>query len=155
MYGAMLWRLNRKAFLPVNQVLEHLCEQSHQHGHCTVRWLACPHTSLREDLLTRWTNLYQSLQNSSSPEVATIASVAAGDLRTTTGGNNYLITKLGLSASNALAAEVREKMTENDPKESEEQMDRIGCCWRCWSSAMSTTTPARTRIMMSTTSLIF
>ena len=52
--------------------------------------------------------------------------MAAGDLRTTTGGNNYLIAKLGLSANTAMPAEVREKMKESKPNESEEQMARLG-----------------------------
>ena len=52
--------------------------------------------------------------------------VAAGDLRTTTSSNNYVITQLGLSASTAAAAEVREKLRQSEPEESEEQMARLG-----------------------------
>jgi hypothetical protein len=79
--------------------------------------------------------------------VATITGVAAGDLRTTTGGNSYLIRKLGLSASPATVAEVREKMKEKEPVESREQMARFHCCWSCLSRAASTTTQGRTRMI--------
>ena len=77
-------------------------------------------------MLARWVKFFQSLLSSSSPEVATIARVAAGDLRTTTGGNNYMITKLGLNANTATPAEVREKLRESEPEESEEDMARLG-----------------------------
>ena len=58
--------------------------------------------------------------------MATIARVSAGDLRTTTGANNHMIAELGLSASTATSAEVRENMRQNEPKESEEQMAWLG-----------------------------
>ena len=92
----------------------------------TVRWLSTPHTSLKEDLLARWVKYYQSLLNSESLEVSTIARVAAADLRTTTGANNRLIVNQGLSPSTATSAEVREKLREAEPVETEEQMARIG-----------------------------
>ena len=130
MYGAMLWRLDSEPAHQFtrcwNTCVKNVWGLSRATHTATVRWLSSPHTSLREDLLARWVKFYQSLRNSASPEVATIARVAAGDLRTTTGGNNYLIAKLGLSANTATAAEVREKMRESEPDESEEQMARLG-----------------------------
>ena len=90
-----------------------------------VRWLASPHTSLRGELLARWVKFFQSLRSSSSPGVATLARVSARELRTTSGGNNYLITNLSLTASTA-TAEVWEKMRKNEPKEIKEQLVRLG-----------------------------
>ena len=130
MYGAMLWRLDsepaQKFTRCWNTCVKNVWGLSRATHTATVRWLASPHTSLREDLLARWVKFFQSLLSSSSPEVATIARVAAGDLRTTTGGNNYMITKLGLDANTATPAEVREKLRESEPEESEEDMARLG-----------------------------
>ena len=91
-----------------------------------MRWLASPHSSLREDLLSRWVKYFQSCVNSRSPEVCTIARIAAGDLRTTTGSNNRLISDLGLDPYTATSAEVRDKIKESEPQESEEQMAKLG-----------------------------
>ena len=71
-----------------------------------VRWLASPHTSLRGELLAKWVKFFQSLRSSYSPGVATIARVSARELRTTSGGNNYLITNLSLTASTATSGKV-------------------------------------------------
>ena len=130
MYGAMLWRLDSEPALKFtrcwNTCVKNVWGLSRATHTATVRWLASPHTSLREDLLARWVKFFQSLLSSSSPEVATIARVAAGDLRTTTGAKNYMITKLGLSASTATPAEVREKLRQSEPEESKEEMARLG-----------------------------
>ena len=78
-----------------------------------------------EDLLARWVKFFQSLLSSSSPGVATIARVATREQRTTSGGNNYPITNLSLTASTT-TAEVWEKMSKNEPKEIKEQLVRLG-----------------------------
>ena len=91
-----------------------------------VRWLSSPHSSLREDLLARWVKYHQSCLSSPSPEVSIVARIAAGDLRTTTGANNRLITELGLDPRTASPAEVRLKYRESQPKETEEQMAKLG-----------------------------
>ena len=130
LYGGMLWRLDSQ---PAQQLMRcwNTCVRdawgvSRATHTATVRWLSTPHTSLKEDLLARWVKYYQSLLNSDSPEVSTIARVAAADLRTTTGANNRLIVDLGLSPSTATSAEVREKLREAEPAETEEQMARLG-----------------------------
>ena len=92
----------------------------------TVRWLSLPHTSLKEDLLARWVKFYQSLLASGSLEVATIARIAAGDVRSTTGANNRMIVELGLDPRTASPAEVRERLRAAEPVETEEQMARLG-----------------------------
>ena len=56
-----------------------------------TRWLCQGHTTIREDLFTRWVNFFQSLLTGPSPEVAVVARVAAADMRTTTARNNKLI----------------------------------------------------------------
>ena len=130
LYGGMLWRLDSQ---PAQQLMRcwNTCVRdawgvSRATHTATVRWLSSPHSSLREDLLARWVKYYQSLLSSDSPEVATIARIAAADLRTTTGANNRLIVDLGLSPSTATPAEVREKLREAEPTETEEQMVRLG-----------------------------
>ena len=70
--------------------------------------LSGTHTSLREDLLSRWVKFYQSLLSGPSPEVAVIASVAAADVRSTTGANNKLILDTtGLDPRLATSLQVR------------------------------------------------
>ena len=69
---------------------------------------------------------HQSCLSSPSPEVCIVARIAAGNLRTTTGANNRLITELGLDPRTASPAEVRLKYRESQPEETEEQMAKLG-----------------------------
>ena len=90
-----------------------------------VRWLSQGHTSLREDLLARWVKFFQSLLASSSPEVSTIARIAARDRRTTTGSNNQLIVDLtGLDPRTATPRQVREELRVREPVRTEEEWER-------------------------------
>ena len=57
LYGGMLWRLDSQPSLQVTRCW-HTCVKdvwglSRATHTATVRWLATPHTSLREDLLAR------------------------------------------------------------------------------------------------------
>ena len=135
MYGAMLWRLDSEPALKFtrcwNTCVKNVWGLSRATHTATVRWLA----SLREDLMARWVKFFQSLLSSASPEVATNAKVADGDLRTTTGANNYIITKLGLSASTATPAEVWEKLRRASPRKARRTWPGWGYCWNCWNSA--------------------
>ena len=85
------------------------------------------HSSFREDLLSRWVKFYQSLYTSPSLEVAVIARVAAGDLRSNTGANNRLILKeTGLNARTATSAEVRSKLKlKEEPMTEEEEANAL------------------------------
>jgi hypothetical protein len=66
---------------------------------------------LKEDLLSRWVKFYQSLLSGPSPEVAVIASVAAADVRSTTGANNKLILDTtGLDPKVATSLQVRDEL---------------------------------------------
>ena len=130
LYGGMLWQLNSQ---PAEQLMRcwNVCVRdvwglSRATHTATVRWLSLPHSSLKEDLLARWVKYYQSLLNSDSPEVSTIARIAAGDARTTTGANNKLIVELGLNPRTATPAEVRERLRAAEPVETEQQMARLG-----------------------------
>ena len=130
LYGGMLWRLDDEPALQVTRCW-HTCVKdvwgvSRATHTATVRWLSIPHTSLREDLLARWVKYFQSCLRSASPEVCVIARIAAGDLRTTTGANNKLISDLGLDPSSATPAMVREAARAAEPVESEEQMAKLG-----------------------------
>ena len=130
LYGGMLWRLDSQEAQQVmrcwNTTVKDVWGLDRATHTATVRWLASPHSSLREDLLSRWVKYFQSCVNSRSPEVCTIARIAAGDLRTTTGSNNRLISELGLDPYTATPADVREKIKESEPQESEEQMAKLG-----------------------------
>ena len=130
LYGGMLWRLDSPEAQQVmrcwNTTVKDVWGLDRATHTATVRWLASPHSSLREDLLSRWVKYFQSCVNSRSPEVCTIARIAAGDLRTTTGSNNRLISELGLDPYTATPADVREKIKESEPQESEEQMAKLG-----------------------------
>ena len=92
-----------------------------------ARWLAGQHSSFREDLLSRWVKFYQSLYTGPSLEVAVIARVAAGDLRSNTGANNRLILKeTGLNARTATSAQVRCELKKREkPMTEEEETDAL------------------------------
>ena len=130
LYSGMLWRLDSEPALQVtrcwNMCVKDVWGVSRATHTATVRWLSSPHTSLREDLLARWVKYFQSCLRSASLEVSTIARIAAGDLRTTTGANNQIIRDLGLDPSSTSPAEVRLKVRESQPEESEEQMAKLG-----------------------------
>ena len=130
LYGGMLWRLDSPEAHQVmrcwNTTVKDVWGLDRATYTARVRWLASPHSSLREDLLSRWVKYFQSCVSSRSPEVCTIARIAAGDLRITTGSNNRLISDLGLDPFTTTTAEVREKIQESKPQETEEQMARLG-----------------------------
>ena len=83
----------------------------------TAGWLACGKSSFKEDLLAQWVKYFQSMLSSTSPEVTTIARVAALDLRTTTGSNSSMIRVLGLDPFTAKPRVVRQKLREQEPVE--------------------------------------
>ena len=57
------------------------------------------HSSIREDLLSRWPKFLRSLLSGPSPEAATLARVAAAHRRNTTAANHaLLLATTGLSA---------------------------------------------------------
>ena len=130
LYGGMLWRLNSLEAEEVgccwNTMVKDVWGLSRATHTYIVRWLSGPHSSLMEDLLARWVKYYQSCLSSPSPEVSIVARIAAGDIRTTTGANNRIITELGLDPRTASPAEVRLKYRESLPKETEEQMAKLG-----------------------------
>ena len=73
-----------------------------------ARWLSSGHSSIKQDLLSRWPKFFRSLLCGPSPEVATLARVAAADRRSATASNNALIlSATGLSAWTATAQQVR------------------------------------------------
>ena len=92
-----------------------------------ARYLGSGFTTIREDLLSRWVKFYQSLLSGPSPEVATLARVAAADQRTTTAENNRLVYSLtGLEARVATAAEVRTELRRRDPDMTEDEEKTAG-----------------------------
>ena len=76
-----------------------------------TRWLGQGHTTIREDLFSRWVKFFQLLLTGPSPEVAVVARVAAADMRTTTARNNKLILdNTGLDVRVATPKQVLEEM---------------------------------------------
>ena len=57
---------------------------------------ACGHTTFQEDLLARRVKYFQSMLSRASPEVSTMARVAASDVRTTKAASNDMIATIGL-----------------------------------------------------------
>jgi hypothetical protein len=130
LYGGMLWRLDSPEVEQVGRCWNTTVKDAWGLSRAThtyiVRCLSSPHSSLMEDLLARWVKSFQSCLSSPSPEVCIVARIAAGDLRTTTGTNNRIITSLGLDPRTASPAEVRLKFRESQPEETEEQMAKLG-----------------------------
>ena len=88
-----------------------------------ARWLSSGHSSIREDLLSRWPKFFRSLLSGPSPEAATLARVAAADRRSTTAANNaLLLAATGLSAWTATAAEVRSELQRREEAMTPEQL---------------------------------
>ena len=88
-----------------------------------ARWLSSGHSSIREDLLSRWPKFFRSLLSGPSPEAATLARVAAADGRSTTAANNaLLLAATGLSAWTATAAEVRSELQRREEAMTPEQL---------------------------------
>ena len=91
---------------------------------------------------------FQSLLSGPSPEVATLATVAAADLRTTTAQNNRLVFSLtGMDARVATAAEVRTElrrreldMTEDDEKTAGLLCQALQARNSIWKEGLDTTT---------------
>ena len=88
-----------------------------------VPWLSSGHSSLREDLLSRWPKFFRSLLTGPSPEVAILARVAASDARSTTAANNRLInTSTGLDARTATGHSVRAALRQRESVLTDDQM---------------------------------
>ena len=87
-----------------------------------ARWLGSGHTSIREDLLSRWPKFFRSLLNGPLPEVAVLARVAAADRRTATAANNAVIlAATGLSAWTATADQVRAELRSREPEMTDDE----------------------------------
>ena len=56
-----------------------------------ARWLGSGHSTIWEDLLSRWPKFFRSLLNGPSPEAAVLARVAAADRRTAIAASNVVI----------------------------------------------------------------
>ena len=126
LYGGMLARLDSQAAIQLMNcwgvTVKDVWDVPRATHRVYARWLSGQHRSFREDLLSRWVKFYQSLLTGPSLEVAVIARVAAGDLRSTTGANNRLILNAtGLDAKTATSQQVRQELQEREGKMSEEQ----------------------------------
>ena len=82
-----------------------------------ARWLGSGHSTIREDLLSRWPKFFRSLQNRPSPEAAVLARVAAADRRTAMAANNAVVlAATGLSAWTATADQVCAELRSREPE---------------------------------------
>ena len=115
LYGGMLARLDS---VPANQLMNCWAKTvkdvwgvSRATHSVYARWLSSGHSSIKEDLLSRWPKFFRSLLCGPSPEAATLARVAAADMRSATAANNALIfSATGLSAWTATAPQVRAEL---------------------------------------------
>ena len=81
-----------------------------------ARWLGSGHTTIKEDLLSRWRKFFRSLLNGPSPKAAVLARVAAVDRRTATAANNAVIlAATSLTAWTATAHQVRAELRCREP----------------------------------------
>ena len=87
-----------------------------------ARWLGSGHSTIREDLLSRWPKFFRSLLNGPSPEAAVLARVAAADRRTVTAANNAVVlAATGLSAWTATADQVRAELRSREPEMTDDE----------------------------------
>ena len=126
----MLWKLEDQSAQRVmncwNTTIKNVWGVTRATHTATAWWLACGHSSFKEDLLARWVKYFQSMLASASVEVTTIARIAAADQRTTTASNNRLISDLGLDAATTTPKMVKQRLREEEPVETEDQMTRLG-----------------------------
>ena len=88
-----------------------------------ARWLGSGHSTIKEDLLSRWPKFFRSLLTGPSPEAAVLARVAAADRRTATAANNALIlSATGLSAWTATGDQVRAELRSREPAMTDDEM---------------------------------
>ena len=91
-----------------------------------ARWLSNGHSSIREDLLSRWPEFFRSLLTGPSPEAATLARVSAGDRWRTTAANNALIlSATGLSTWTATTAEVPAELQSREVAMAPEETSKV------------------------------
>ena len=105
----------------IDQLLEHSsqgCMGLPQSTHRVyTKWLSSDHTSLREDLASRWPNFFQSLLNGPSPEVAVIARMAAAYAHSATASNNrFIFNCTGKHVLEATASLVRVGLRQQEPQ---------------------------------------
>ena len=85
------------------------------HTYFLQQCLAPGATSARAEVLARFTGFFTGLRNSPSPEVRTMALLAARDLRTTTGSNIRMVEEAsGLPVWNSTTAQVRRAVSRNE-----------------------------------------
>ena len=76
--------------------------------------LSCGHSSVRTDILARYTRFIKGLQASPSMEVAVMFGVAQRDIRTVTGSNISLIRQeTGLDPVSSSPWDVKKRLLEN------------------------------------------
>ena len=124
LYGGMLTRLGNSTTAQLTNCWNVTVKDSWGVPRAThlyiTRWLGSGHTSLKYDLIARWVKFYKSLLHGPSPEVATVARMAAADVRSTTGENvKYIIDNLGLDPEIASVAQVRNELAAREPTLSE------------------------------------
>ena len=89
--------------------------------------LSCGNSSVREDILARYTKFVQSLRSSPSMEVSVMCGVVSRDVRTTTGSNLALLRQeTGLLAMAISSKKVKKVMHERRAAVPEADRWRLG-----------------------------
>ena len=89
-----------------------------------TKWLSSDHTSLREDLASLWPKFYRSLLKGPSPEVATVARMAASDACSATASNNrFIYNCTGKYVLEATTSMVRAGLRLKEPQMSDGELD--------------------------------
>ena len=109
-YGSMLWRLDGLAAGQVFRAWNTCVKLAWgvpraTHTYFVDQLLSCGMTSLKTDILCRYSKFISSLKNSPSVEVSVVANIALRDVRSNTGANvRFLTTESGLDPSEGTAA---------------------------------------------------
>ena len=89
-----------------------------------TKWLSSDHTSLKEDLASRWPKFYRSLLKGPSPEVGTVTRMAASDARSATASNNrFIYNCTGKHVLEATANMVRAGLRLKEPQMSDGELE--------------------------------
>ena len=87
--------------------------------------LSCGHSSIKEDLLSRYVKFFSLLLRSPAPEVAIVARIAAADIRSTTGSNlRYTQECTGLDPWSCTSTQVKMALQERRVVPTREEEER-------------------------------
>lgn len=116
LYGAMLWDLGGSGADQIFKSWNTCVKLTWQVPRATRTYfldqlLMCGLTSVKSDVMSRYTKFLQTLTKSPSSEVVTMSNIVSRDVRSTTGSNvQYILNQTGLDANNCSLVEMRKTL---------------------------------------------